>query len=100
MDVSNASDKDGDEVVQVYLEFPKVAGAPLRALRAFSRVHLTAGSTEHVTFTLQPRDLSYVNANGDRFVSAGSYRIRIGSGPPEGGAEAELSIHGQQGLPE
>jgi len=100
MDVSNASDKDGDEVVQVYLEFPKVAGAPLRALRAFSRVHLTAGSTEHVTFTLQPRDLSYVNANGDRFVSAGSYRIRIGSAPPEGGTEAEFSIHGQQGLPE
>ena len=100
MDVSNASDKDGDEVVQVYLEFPKVAGAPLRALRAFSRVHLGAGSTEHVTFTLQPRDLSYVNANGDRFVSAGAYRIRIGSGPPESGAEAEFSVHGQQGLPE
>ena len=100
MDVSNASDKDGDEVVEVYLEFPKIAGAPLRALRAFSRVHLTAGSTEHLTFRLQPRDLSYVNASGERFVSSGSYRIRIGSGPAEGGPEAEFSIHGQQSVPE
>jgi beta-glucosidase len=100
MDVSNASDKDGDEVVQVYLEFPKIAGAPLRALRAFSRFHLTAGSTEHVTFSLQPRDLSYVNASGDRLVSAGAYRIHIGSGTLEGSPEAEFSIHGLYSLPE
>jgi beta-glucosidase len=100
MDVSNVSDKDGDEVVQVYLEFPKLAGAPLRALRAFTRVHVAAGSTEHVGFTLQPRDLSFVNANGDRSVSAGAYRIRIGSGSPDGGAETEFTIHGEQALPE
>ena len=100
MDVSNPSDRDGDEVVQVYLEFPKLAGAPLRALRAFTRVHVGAGSTEHVAFTLQPRDLSYVNASGDRLVSAGTYRVRIGTGQPETGAESEFSIHGEQGLPE
>jgi beta-glucosidase len=100
MDVSNISDRDGDEVVQVYLEFPKVSGAPLRALRAFKRVHVGAGSTEHVRFTLQPRDLSYVNANGDRFVSAGTYRLRAGTGQPDAGAESEFSIHGEQPLPE
>jgi beta-glucosidase len=100
MDVSNVGDKDGDEVVQVYLEFPKLAGAPLRSLRAFTRVHVAAGSTEHVAFTLQARDLSYVNANGDRFVSSGAYRIRIGSGQPDGGATSEFSIHGEQSLPE
>jgi beta-glucosidase len=100
VDISNVSDRDGAEVVQVYLEFPKLAGAPLRALRAFTRVHLRAGSTEHVAFTLQPRDLSYVNANGDRFVSPGTYRIRVGNGEPETGAESEFSIRGEQSLPE
>ena len=100
MDVSNVSDKDGDEVVQVYLEFPKLAGAPLRALRAFTRVHLAAGSTEHVTFTLQPRDLSFVYANGDRSVSAGAYRLRMGNGSSDAGTETEFTIHGEQGLPE
>jgi len=100
VDVSNVSDKDSGHVVQVYLEFPKIPGAPLRALRAFSRVQLAAGATQHVTLTLQPRDLSYVNPNGDRFVSAGAYRIRVGSDPSEAGAESEFSIHGEQALPE
>jgi len=100
VDVSNISDKDSGHVVQVYLEFPKIPGAPLRALRAFSRVQLAAGATQHVTLTLQPRDLSYVNPNGDRFVSAGAYRIRVGSDPSEAGAESEFSIHGEQALPE
>jgi hypothetical protein len=38
--------KPGDEVAQLYLEFPDVPGAPLRALRAFQRVHLEAGASQ------------------------------------------------------
>ena len=34
--VANTSGRDGDEVVQLYLAFPKLPGAPLRALRGFS----------------------------------------------------------------
>jgi len=33
--VTNTGKREGDEVTQVYLSFPTVAGAPLRALRAF-----------------------------------------------------------------
>ena len=40
--VTNTGKREGDEVTQVYLSFPNVAGAPLRALRAFQRVHLNA----------------------------------------------------------
>ena len=36
-------------------------GAPARALRGFTRVHLAPGETRHVSFTLKPRDLSMVN---------------------------------------
>ena len=100
LDVSNISDKNGDEVVQLYLEFPKLAGAPLRALRAFTRVHVARGATERVSLTLQPRDLSYVNLSGDRLVSAGTYHLRVGGGQPDSGAETEFSIHGEQKLPE
>ncbi|MDT9136448.1 fibronectin type III-like domain-contianing protein, partial [Escherichia coli] len=48
VDVSNRSKRDGDEVVELYLSFPKVAGAPLRALRGFVRIHLAAGAQQHV----------------------------------------------------
>src|SRR6202044_709951 len=37
--VTNSGDKAGDEVVELYLSFPNVPGAPLRALRGFKRVH-------------------------------------------------------------
>jgi beta-glucosidase len=69
--VTNTSARDGDEVVQVYVGFPKLAGAPKHALRGFTRVHLKAGETQAVRFTLADRDLSYVNEAGDRLVGAG-----------------------------
>lgn len=45
--VTNTGEREGDEVVQVYLSFPNVAGAPLRALRAFKRIHLKPGLVFH-----------------------------------------------------
>ena len=41
--VANTGTREGDEVVQVYLTFPKLPGVPLRALRGLTRVHLKPG---------------------------------------------------------
>jgi beta-glucosidase len=103
VDVKNASKQSGDEVVELYLNFPKAPGAPLRALRGFTRVDIAAGEQKHVKLTLQPRDLSYVNESGDRFVGAGDYVITVGGGQPgtaAAHAEAHLTIRGEQKLPE
>jgi beta-glucosidase len=102
-DVKNASERGGEEVVQLYLSFPKVPGAPLHALRATTRINLAGGGTHHVHFTLDARDLSGVDSNGDRVVAAGSYRISVGGGQPGTAAsqtEAEFAINGEQRLPE
>ena len=102
VDVSNTGKRDGDEVVELYLTFPKSPGAPLRALRGFTRIHLSSGATQHVSLTLQPRDLSYVEEQGDRMVASGAYTVSVGGGLPgtAPNAEASLSIRGQQKLPE
>jgi beta-glucosidase len=103
LDVKNASQHAGDEVVELYITFPKVAGAPLRALRGFTRVHVDAGAEQHVKLSLQPRDLSYVNESGDRLVGAGDYLISVGGGQPgtsAAKAEIPLTITGEQKLPE
>jgi beta-glucosidase len=103
VDVKNTGTHDGDEVVQLYISYPKLAGAPLRALRGFTRVSLKAGEQKHVKLTLAPRDLSYVNEDGDRFVSPGDYVISVGGGQPQTPAphvEAHLAIQGEQKLPE
>jgi beta-glucosidase len=103
LDVNNAGQRAGDEVVELYLSFPKLPGAPLRALRGFTRVHVGAGETRHLRLTLQPRDLSYVNEAGDRIVGAGAYVITAGGGQPgttAAQADVKLSIRGEQKLPE
>ncbi len=102
-DVKNTGSRAGDEVVELYLTFPKLAGAPLRALRGFTRVHLDAGTQQHVRLSLQPRDLSYVNETGDRIVGAGDYLITLGGGQPGTSAaqsETHLTITGEDKLPE
>ncbi|MGH9501360.1 MAG: glycoside hydrolase family 3 C-terminal domain-containing protein [Terriglobales bacterium] len=102
-DVKNASEREGDEVVELYLSFPKSAGAPRHALRGMTRLHLGAGETRHLHFTLDARDLSEVNSQGDRIVAAGAHRVYLGGGQPEtraAGVEAEFSVSGEQRLPE
>jgi len=102
-DVKNVSKRDGDEVVQVYLTFPKLPGAPNRALRGFTRVHIPAGKTQHVRIALQPRDLSYVSQDARVLVSPGSYTLSIGGGQPgtsAPAAEASFVIDGEKQLPE
>jgi len=43
--VANTGKAAGDEVVQVYLKFPPLAGAPRVALRGFKRIHLDGART-------------------------------------------------------
>jgi beta-glucosidase len=103
VDLKNTGKRDGDEVVQVYISFPKIGGAPLKALRGFTRVHLKSGESQHVKLNLGPRDLSYVNEAGDRIVGAGDYLITVGGGQPgtsAAHADGHLTIQGEEKLPE
>ncbi len=81
--VSNRGKRAGDEVAQLYLSFPNVPGAPMRALRGFQRVHLEPGESQTLHFDLKPRDLSMVTDAGDPIVAAGPYKISIGGGQPD-----------------
>ena len=103
VDVTNAGDRDGDDVVELYIVPPQQEGNPLKALRGFKRVHVAKGRTEHVQITLQPRDLSFVDTVGDRKIAAGAYQLMIGSGgskPDNANAVARFTITGEQKLPE
>lgn len=84
-EVRNTGRREGDEVAQLYLNFPKVDGAPRVALRGFQRVHLAPGERQSLTFTLSTRDLSAVDADGQRMVMKGDYRVSVGSGQPDTG---------------
>jgi beta-glucosidase len=84
--VTNSGKVSGDEVLQLYLNFPGVPGAPLKALRGFRRIHLDAGASDKVQFELQPRDLSIVTEAGEVVVPEGEFKLSIGGGEPGAGA--------------
>ncbi|HXY00027.1 MAG TPA: glycoside hydrolase family 3 C-terminal domain-containing protein [Candidatus Limnocylindrales bacterium] len=101
--VKNTGKQDGDEVVELYVTYPKLPGAPIRALCGFTRVHIAAGKTAHVHLTINPRDLSHVTEAGDRIIAPGAYKLSIGGGQPGTTAqvvETSLTITGQVQLPE
>jgi beta-glucosidase len=101
--VTNTGSRAGDEVAQLYLEFPKVAGAPLKALRGFQRVHLEAGEARKLRFELQPRDLSMVTEDGTPIVAEGQYTLSVGGGQPKSGAQVlsqGFEVTGKLMLPE
>jgi beta-glucosidase len=101
--VTNTGKLDGDEVAQLYLTFPNVPGAPLRALRGFKRVHLKVGESQKVRFELKDRDLSMVSEAGEPIIAEGKYSISVGGGQPNTGAPSvagTFQIKGTKALPE
>lgn len=101
--VANIGQLAGDEVVQLYLEFPNVPGAPIRALRGLRRIHLEPGASQRVTFDLAPRDLSMVTQRGETIVPEGKYKVTVGGGQPGSGLPVvvgEFAVRGQARLPE
>jgi beta-glucosidase len=101
--ITNTGKMAGDEVAQLYLTFPKVAGAPLKALRGFQRIHLEPGAKQTVKFELNPRDMSMVTEAGDPVVAEGAYTLSIGGGQPGTAAPVvtgNFNVQGTQKLPE
>jgi beta-glucosidase len=101
--VTNMGKSEGDEVAQVYLSFPNVPGAPLRALRGFQRVHLKPGESQKVRFELKDRDLSMVTEAGEPIIAEGKYSVSVGGGQPNTGASAiagTFSVKRTKALPE
>jgi beta-glucosidase len=101
--VANTGRVAGDEVVQLYLKFPDVPGAPIRALRGFQRIHLGPGEKHKVDFHLSPRDLSMVSDAGEIIVPEGKYTVSIGAGQPGTGVASvggAFEINGRLMLPE
>lgn len=98
--VRNEGNRDGDEVVEVYLDAPDNAHAPRHALVGFQRVHMTAKESRRVSFELDPRQLSSVDAEGDRAVIPGHYRVFVGGGQPgdSDGVKADFTISGREAL--
>jgi beta-glucosidase len=82
VDVENTCQVQADEVAELYLDFPGQPGAPRLALRGFQRVGLSPGEKKRLHFDLTPRDLSWVDPEGSRVLSGGSFHVFVGGAQP------------------
>jgi beta-glucosidase len=80
--VSNTGEKEGDEVVQLYLSNKRDFTTPIRTLKGFKRIHLTPGESKEVEFILSSKELSVVNETGDLVPMSGEVTISVGGGQP------------------
>jgi beta-glucosidase len=84
--VTNSGDRDGDEVVQLYLSHRRDFVTPIRALKGFKRIRLKTGESQTVEFTLTEKDLSAVNTDGNAVPPKGEVIISIGGEQPSAAA--------------
>lgn len=78
--ITNTGQIAGDEVVQFYIrdEFASVA-RPLTELKAFQRIHLNPGETKEIHFEIKPEMLSMLDADLNKIVEPGTFRLMIGA---------------------
>jgi beta-glucosidase len=83
-EVGNVGARDGDEVVQLYVEDLEAScPVPSRDLRGFERLSLDPGEWRKISFTLRPRDLSLIDENGKRVLEPGRFRVTFGGSQPD-----------------
>lgn len=100
-EVKNTGTVAGDEVVELYLAQPQSEVSPRIALAGFQRIHLEPGQTTNVTFTLDPRSIAQVDADGNRVIEPGEYTLYVGGTQPGGARStqnAKFTVNGKVAL--
>lgn len=94
--VTNSSDRDGKEVVQLYLSDPVASVVrPLKRLVGFVKVGLAAGESARVTFHLHADRTSFTGTDLQRIVEPGEFRVRLGASSEDVTLEGSFRIGGE-----
>ena len=82
--VTNESDIDGYETIQVYSSDLYASITPdVKRLRDFSKVHIKAGETKRLNFSIPVSELEFYNINNIPVVEEGRFKITINDNAKE-----------------
>ncbi len=77
--VKNTGIMDGDDVIQAYIEYPKVDRMPLKELKSFKRVSIKKGDTQSVTIKIPVAELQKWDMTKHGWkIYPGDYKLIIG----------------------
>lgn len=79
LEVKNVGDREGDEVVQLYLrDLVGSVTRPVKELKGFKRITLKPGEKANVKFVVGAERLAFVNREMERVVEPGAFEVMIG----------------------
>ena len=91
--VTNTGKYDGDEVVQLYVSLPSGQyRVPIRSLEGFKRIHLKAGETQTVHFTLSPEQMQTLDEDNRFVIPDGEMLVSVGGKQPDDEALASRQV--------
>lgn len=79
VDVTNTGNRDGKEVVQMYIQDVKGSVArPVRQLKGFKKISLSKGEMKTVTFEINVDMLKFYDINMNYVAEPGEFKIYVG----------------------
>ncbi len=94
--VENTGDREGDEVVQLYLRDDQASVTrPDKQLRGFRRVTLAPGERRNVTFRVAAEQLAFTGVDGRRIVEPGRITVMAGTSAVDLPCRAGLRLTGK-----
>ncbi|MCF0130492.1 MAG: glycoside hydrolase family 3 C-terminal domain-containing protein [Pseudobutyrivibrio sp.] len=82
LDITNSGDYDGAQTIQVYIKLNK-EGTPNPQLKAFKKVRLKKGESNHVKLTLESDAFALYNEEGIKVINEGDYTVYVGISQPD-----------------
>ena len=84
INVKNTGNYDADEVVQLYIrDLVASISRPVKELKGFQRIHLSAGESKEVSFDITPEMLKFYNAELKHVIEPGDFLIMVGPNSKE-----------------
>ena len=92
-EITNVGTVAGDEVVQLYISDCFASRTrPAQELAGFCRVHMKAGETKLIRFTLMPDQLAFLDQDMRWKIEKGVFSVRIGTSSEDIRAEGSFRI--------
>ena len=76
--ITNAGDRRGKDVVQLYLSDLVASVTPsVKNLTRFAKVDLAPGESTRLSFTLSTEDFSFIGRDGEPVIEPGTFRLQV-----------------------
>ena len=98
LDVQNIGNKDGNEIVQLYIHYDPlncIITRPIKELKGFKRISLDSGQTRHLIFTLYAHQLAFYQEDMSFVIYPGNVDIMIGASSQDICLTEKFKINGE-----